>query len=658
VRAARPYGVNQFAVARLNADGSLDSSFGTGGETTVRSFGPGYSDVQASRMAIDAAGRIAVVGQAFAANGTDFAVALFKANGCPDVDFGLEGAVTTTLTSGGHDHTNNATGVAFDSAGRLVVAGTTYSNPDQTHSNFAVVRYLPHDQVIEAGSATFAGDLQAAVTALRTTTPPSITPRVVIHVASASLMAAVGPAVSNLSVSPSGTEIEVLIDVDPGSYSPLSVSVPAGLKLILDGDNGACGTRTLTGTGAPALTVAGDVVIRAGMAFAESGNAPAIVVQGGQLTMRNSTVTETTTTNQAAIAITGGQVDLGTSYADPGNNTINVNGPGKLIRLTRPNNVMAVGDIFHLNGNTVYDNFQIEDLIDHSLDGLGGGTVFWVPNNVFVSKMVGSVQRGVNVVPVGGTVNVQTGVHGDYYVGAKLLTIADQSGATITQQADSLDPGKRELLVWGTYGDDTIKFVAGSNPGEVQVNVNNLAHGTFQPTGRLVAHGLYGSDDISVDSTITLPAWLFGGIYGNNRLHGGGGNNVLIGGYGNDTLIAGPGRDLLIGDGGNDHLVGRSGEAILIAGTTAYGDEGSGENEAALAAIMAEWTSTDDYQTRVNDLVHGGGLNGSYILAADVTVYDFGGTSVLDGGAGQDLFFASLADKITGRRADETVFSL
>jgi uncharacterized delta-60 repeat protein len=657
--AGNNYFESALAVARLNAaDGSLDQGFGTGGESTVTNFGAGYSGAQASQMAIDAAGRIAVVGQAFASyGGSDFAVALFKTNGCPDVDFGLEGTVTTTLTSGGSDHSNNAIGAAFDSAGRLVVAGNTYSNPDQTHSNFAVIRYLPHDRVIEAGAATFAGDLQAAVTALRTT-PPAGTPRVVIHVASASQMAAVGPAVSNLSVSTSGPTIEVLIDVDPGSYNPLSVSVPAGLRLILDGDDGACGTRTLTGTGTAALTVAGNVLIRGGMAFTESGNASAIVVQGGQFTMRNSTVTETTNNNQAAIAITGGQVDLGTSYSDPGNNTINVNGSGKLIRLTGPNNVMPVGDTFQLGGNTLVDNFQIEDLIDHSLDGLGGGTVFWVPNNVFVTANSGSVQRGVNVVPAGGTVNVQTGVKGPYSAGSKLLTIAYLSGQIITLEADTLDATKRELFVQDNASGDSIKFVAGTNPGEVQLNINNLPNGTFLPTGRLVAYAGYGAD-VQVDSTITLSIWLYG--RGNCRLKGGSGNNVLIGDGSGNTLVGGAGRSLIIGHG-NDRLVSNGGQDILIAGSTSYDSD-----EVALAAIMAEWTSSDSLAARIanltdntaSSLFSASRKNGNYFLlnsGPNQTVYSDSSADTITAGSGPDLIFASTADKVTGLTATDLVF--
>src|SRR5205823_12867153 len=99
-----------------------------------------------------------------------------------------------------------------------------------------------------------------------------------------------------------------------------------------------------------------------------------------------------------------------------------------------------------------------------------------------------NIQRGVNLVPTGGTVNVETGVHGAYSVGAKLLTISYQVGQIITQQADTLDATKRALVVWDSGFNNSIKFVTGLNPGEVQLNVNNLPSGTFLPTGRLIVH--------------------------------------------------------------------------------------------------------------------------------------------------------------------------
>jgi hypothetical protein len=380
--------------------------------------------------------------------------------------------------------------------------------------------------------------------------------------------------------------------------------------------------------------------------------------------MRGSTVTETTSTNQAAIAITGGQVDLGTSTdsLDPhfGNNTIIVNGPGKFIRLTGPNNVMALGDFFVLNGNNLGDNFQIEDAIDHSLDGLGGGTVFWVPNNVFVTDNSGSVQLGVNAIPAGGTVNVQTGVKGPYSVGSKLLTIAYQSGHIITQQADTLDATMRELVVSNAsyIGLNSIKFVAGTNPGEVQMNINNLPNGTFLPTGRLVCFATNG-DDVQVDSTITLSAWLYGS--GHCRLKGGSGNNVLIGDGGGNLLVGGSGRSLIIGHG-NDKLVSTGGQDIMIAGSTIYD-----YNEVALAAIMAEWTSADSLAARLanltdntaSSLFSASRKNGNYFLldsGPNQTVFSDWSADTMTAGSGPDWIFASSSDKVTGLTATDIEF--
>jgi Ca2+-binding RTX toxin-like protein len=178
--------------------------------------------------------------------------------------------------------------------------------------------------------------------------------------------------------------------------------------------------------------------------------------------------------------------------------------------------------------------------------------------------------------------------------------------------------------------------------------MNNQPSGTFDPNDRLIAHGLDGSDDIEVSSDITLSAWLFGGATGNNRLVGGGGNDVLLGGFGNDTLIAGGGRDLLEGNGGDD---------VLIGGSTVYGVEEFGfEDEASLSAIMAEWTSAKSYAARVNDLVNGGGLNGTATLTPGRRVFDpgDGGVSTLVGGSGQDLFFATATDTVVKPKRNET----
>ena len=652
-------------VIQLNANGLLNTGFGSGGKTVFGFFLNQWSGGRTVSMAIDVAGRIALASSAVTySTGPQVIVDVLKPDGCPDVDFFIAGQMASS-TAGGPSST--AAGVAFDASGRLMVASTAATlvdgqNYPGTSADFALTRYLGHDPVVEATSATFAADLQAAVTGLQTT-PPVGTPRVVIHADNPAEMSAVTAALNSLSVNPAGPTVEVLLDLEAGAYSLAPVSIPAGLRLILDGDGRAtCAGTFASSLSAPALTVvSGDVIIRDGAVFTGSGNVPAILVQGGHVTVRNSTITETTTTNQAALVITGGQVDLGTSYDDRGNNTIGVNGTGVLIHLTGSNNVLAIGNTFLLNGQSVYDNFQTENLIDHSLDGLGGGTVFWVPNNVFVTLNSGSIQRGVNVVPVTGWVNVQTGVNGGYNASDKLLTIAYDNGLTITQQADSLDATKRSLVVANTYGystNNSVKFTAGTNPGEVQLKINALPIGTFLPTGRLIDYGSYG-DDIQVDSAIFLPAWLYGG--GNGRLRGGSGNNVLIGGGPGELLVGGAGRSLLIGNGGSK-LQSIGGQDILIAGYTSYT-----YNEIALAAIMAEWTSTDSLATRVADisdntaspLFSASRKNGNYFLidsGPNQTVFNDYSVDTVSIGGSLDWIFASTIDKITGLTADDVLF--
>ncbi len=64
---------------------------------------------------------------------------------------------------------------------------------------------------------------------------------------------------------------------------------------------------------APALTVAGGNVTLSGVTATNDTGSPTILMSGGSLTVRNSVIDGSTVAGQAAISITGGTVDLGTS---------------------------------------------------------------------------------------------------------------------------------------------------------------------------------------------------------------------------------------------------------------------------------------------------------------------------------------------------------
>jgi uncharacterized delta-60 repeat protein len=107
----------------LASPGDLDATFGGGDGVVTTAIG---TVDQAFGMTIDASGRILVVGSAFA-TGTkkDFAIARYDAGGTLDPTFGGgDGVVTTNFSTGSYDE---AFDVSVDATGRIVAAGTSTS---------------------------------------------------------------------------------------------------------------------------------------------------------------------------------------------------------------------------------------------------------------------------------------------------------------------------------------------------------------------------------------------------------------------------------------------------------------------------------------------------------------------------------------------------
>ena len=129
-----------FAMARYNSNGTLDTSFGTGGLVTT-DFG-GNNDV-ANAITIQSDGKIVLAGYSEDASGNDsFALVRYNTSGSLDTSFGTGGLVTTGFGDG-HDH---ATGVAIDATGGIIVSGTSFLNSTgqtSTHAHFALLRITP-----------------------------------------------------------------------------------------------------------------------------------------------------------------------------------------------------------------------------------------------------------------------------------------------------------------------------------------------------------------------------------------------------------------------------------------------------------------------------------------------------------------------------------
>jgi uncharacterized delta-60 repeat protein len=119
-----------FGVARLNTNGSLDTTFSGDGLLTTNIFG---GDDSAFDVVVQADGKIVVAGEDRPTN--DFAVVRYNADGSLDTSFSADGIVTTDI-AGSQDF---GYGVAVQADGKILVTG--YAFVLGTEGDFALVRY-------------------------------------------------------------------------------------------------------------------------------------------------------------------------------------------------------------------------------------------------------------------------------------------------------------------------------------------------------------------------------------------------------------------------------------------------------------------------------------------------------------------------------------
>ncbi|MDT4897393.1 MAG: hypothetical protein QOH25_2470 [Acidobacteriota bacterium] len=160
-----------FALARYNTDGTLDTtSFGTGGKVTT-DFSSGSDDIEG--LIIQTDGKLLAAGSAtLPGTGSDFALARYNTDGQLDGNFGVGGKTTTDF--GGFDA---ASDVALQSDGKIVAAGLffqTAAGATGPAAFFALARYNPNGQLdatfCAAGLATtdfFGIDNQANAVAIQ-----------------------------------------------------------------------------------------------------------------------------------------------------------------------------------------------------------------------------------------------------------------------------------------------------------------------------------------------------------------------------------------------------------------------------------------------------------------------------------------------------------
>jgi uncharacterized delta-60 repeat protein len=617
-------GSNLLAIVRYNTNGSLDTSFD--GDGIVRTgYGPNISD-DIEGLALQTDGKIVVAGRVGLDFGgsNDFAVMRLNSNGSRDTAFGTNGVAFSNYS--GFD---NARDVLIQPDGKLIVVGSagspensliarlnadgtrdttfgtepslgrTILNLRETDGDGFREAHFQNGKIVVGGFHGAGGASEQFFTLARFEpggTPPTAE--------------AGGPYTVD-------EEASVQLDAS-GSTDPDQPAGTLGYAWDLDGD----GVFGETGAGA----AHGDEVGITPTFSAAGIDGPDLVT----VTLRVTDDDGLTSTDTASISVNN--VAPTVAIAGP------INGvPGQSRTFT-----FSAADVSPADQAGAF-TFHVDWEGDGTFEDMLSGTSTLIVEHVFTGPGAFTVKA--------------TATDDDDGVSA----VANHSINIVPAmlQSDPVDGALTALFAGGTNGDDLIEVRRDGMAGNYRVDVNGVFQGSFQPSGRIIVYGIGGNDTIDVASNVTSSAILFGDD-GNDTLLGGGGGNILMGGAGNDSLRGGAQRDLLIGGTGADTLQGKNKDDLLIAGVTAHD-----ANLLALDALWREWSRTDaNYTDRILHLTGatGGGLNGSFVLNAG-TVFDDSAVDTLQGDANLDFFFANLTgsgvlDVIADLGNQESVFEL
>jgi uncharacterized delta-60 repeat protein len=503
---------DNFALARYNADGGLDPTFDGDGRV-LTDLG---ADEDAHDVAIQADGKIVAAGR----SGGDFGLARYDSGGSLDPTFGGDGSIVTDFGA-----TDEANAVALQADGKIVAAG--HSGDLVPSLNFVLARYRPDGSL----DATFDGDGRV-VTDFGT---PDIAYDIALQ-ADGKIVAA-------------GTSFDA--SFTPDNFALARYHADGSLDPTFDGDGRVVTDFGTAGEGAFGVAIQADSkIVAAGLGdvlgnenfalarYNPNGSLDPIFDGDGRVSTDFGAAEEAF---GVAIQADGKIVAVGSSGA--GANPWNFalarylpDGP------TQPQ--ISVNDVARLEGNAGLTTFeftvslsnpssqtitvsrQTQDgtatTADSDYTALPAATITFNPNET---------QKQVTVNAMGDT---KIEPNESFFVnlsGASNATIADGQGQG-TIQNDDLS-ASQPCTITGTSGSDVLTGTAGDD----------------------VICAREGDDRVS-------------GLGGRDVLIGGSGKDLLVGGADPDLLLGGAGYDDLRGESGNDALRGgEGGDSLLLGGS-------------------------------------------------------------------------------------------
>jgi uncharacterized delta-60 repeat protein len=683
-------------LARFNTDGSLDTSFGTGGKTSVSiaRFLIGAATMQSDGRLL-VAGTVADANYPTSSNAVlRFIVLRFNTDGSLDTSFGTNGSVRTAFTSIDPTFSAEAKQIAVSSRGEIAVGGSTMryvEDGDQIGSALAV--YNSSGQLLTSFSND--GLLANIVTA-----PDSDELYGLAFQPDGKLLASYETMQSgsssdtialmryNVDGTPDGsfgTNGEIQSTGSQAKLLLASQIIVAPDKKIILGASNTLDVERLNADGSLDTTFGGGDGIAEPADGVKGLSWGALLLADGKIRVAGPTWVQYnadgtpdpvgTKTTQFPAAVT---VDPEAAF-DPNGKVIisgrTVNGYS-IVRFGRDDVALGNDGTLWVDGTVGDDTISISPLnasarlVRNGVTTDFTKTVKSVQLDLQSGNDVGTISLDVAAVVFGGAGNdsITTAGGND--------TISDSSGNDTIITGDGndsvTDTNGRDSIVTGAGDDHVILGVVTKDldpeipPVIASVTAATVNTGAGDDTvvggGRIQVSLGDGDDTLAPPAgvgTRALDQFNVDGGDGNDQITGspnadsilgGAGNDVIYGQAGNDTIYGNDGKDWVDGGDGNDSLYGNANPDTIYGG---YGDDrvaGNGGNDHLTGGALGGDDGPDG-----NDRLYGG--NGSDALSGDYyhkvrpwELSRWGGLTIrsssqpgndwLDGGAGNDTIMA------------------